>query len=107
MEQYRRGRNSEKLIILIVIAIVYSALLRCECVSTGVYTLDGAIGVMLGLYVCSHPAANAVDGLLFRRDAPRLISSKQADAAWLGLNVLTLLTGWLAIFMGATRFTQP
>ena len=34
---------------------------------TGIPVLDGSMGVTLGLYICSHPAANAVDMLFFER----------------------------------------
>ena len=104
MDPHRRGRHSKRLFILILFAIAYSGLLSCQCASTGTTALDGAIGVVLGLYVCSHPAANAVDSLLFERHARRT-SSMQADALWLALNFFALLTGWFAIFIGATRFT--
>jgi hypothetical protein len=104
MSQDRRGRKSRTLLVLTLLALVYSVLLDCRCVSTGTQTLDGALGVILGLYVCSHPAANAVDRLLFGRGVPR-ISSKPFDALWLALNLLALLAGWLAILVGATRFT--
>lgn len=104
MDQDRRGRKSRMLLVLVLLALVYGILLSCRCATTGRDTLDGAIGVILGLYVCSHPAANAVDSLLFGRGVSR-ISSKPFDALWLALNLLALLAGWLAIVIGATRFT--
>jgi len=62
------GRNSATLWGLIVLAIVYSGLLRYLPALTGVPLLDGGIGVALGLYICAHPAANAVNMLFFERD---------------------------------------
>jgi len=85
--------------------MIYGGLLSCQCISTGAHTLDGAIGVILGLYVCSHPAANAVDSLLFGHHAQRQISSRRSDMVWLALNLLALLSGWIVIFIGATRFS--
>jgi hypothetical protein len=99
------GRNSRRLVGLSLLAIVYSGWLYFQDTLTGAPTWDGVIGVILGLYVCSHPAANAVDRLFFRRDARGEILSRQAGVVWLALNILTLLIGWLAIFVGATRFT--
>ena len=99
------GRNGRRLLGLSVLAIAYSSLLYFQDTLTGTPTLDGAIGVILGLYVCSHPAANAVDRWLFRRGAQHEISSRRAAATWLALNILTLLIGWLVIFLGAIRFT--
>jgi hypothetical protein len=104
MGQDQCRRKSRTLWVLILLALAYSVLLGCQYVSTGTATLDGAIGVMLGLYVCSHPAANAVDSLLFGRGVPQ-VSSKPLDVLWLVLNLLALLTGWLVIFIGAMRFT--
>jgi len=105
VDEHRRGRDSWRLCGLILLAIIYGGLLSCQCISTGIHTLDGAIGVFLGLYVCSHPAANAVDSLLFGHNARRQISSRRADMVWLALNLLALLSGWIAIFIGATRFS--
>ena len=99
------GRSSRRLLGLSLLAIAYSSLLYFQDTLTGTPKLDGAIGVILGLYVCSHPAANALDRWLFRRDARREISSRKAAVVWLALNILTLLIGWIAIFIGATRFT--
>lgn len=103
MDRDRRGRKSRTLLVLILLALVYSVLLGCRCATTGRDTLDGTLGVILGLYVCSHPAANAVDSLLFGRRVPRP-SSKPFDALWLALNLLALLAGWYVIFIGAIRF---
>ena len=105
MNKYRRGRNSKWLLALILLAIAYSSLLNGPRTLTGTPTLDGAVGVLLGLYICSHPAANAVDSLLFGRRGPHPVSSRQSTVVWLALNLLALLTGWLVLFIGATRFT--
>jgi len=104
MEPRRPGQSSRKLLALILLAIAYSGLLYSLPTLTGIYRLDGAIGVVLGLYICSHPAANALDRLLFERGAPRRNSSGRSDGVWLALNVLALLSGWMVIVIGATRF---
>jgi hypothetical protein len=105
MSQDRRGRKSRALLALSLLALAYSVLLDCRCVSTGTPTLDGALGVILGLYVCSHPAANAVDRWLFGRNVARPVASRRDEAIWLALNLLALLAGWLVIVIGAIRFT--
>ena len=105
MNPYRRGRNSKRLLGLILLAIAYGSLLYGQRTITGTDTLDGAVGVLLGLYICSHPAANAVDSLLFGRRGLHQVSSGQSNVVWLALNLLTLLIGWLVLFIGATRFT--
>ena len=85
--------------------MAYIGLLRYLHTLTGVPLLDGSIGIALGLYICSHPAANAVNMLFFERDALRQIS-EWSIVRWLGLNLLTLLAGWLVVFVGITRLVD-
>jgi hypothetical protein len=106
MGRRRRGRNTKILWSMILLAIAYWILLYYLESPTGTILLDGAIGVMLGLYVCSHPAANAVDVLFMERGAFQQLSSEWSGAGWLGLNLLVLFVGWLLIFMGTTRFVS-
>ena len=69
-------------------------------------TLDGTFSVLFGLYICSHPAANAVDLLFFERKSYRRIISNWSTAQWLALNILTLLMGWIVIVIGTTHLTS-
>ena len=103
MGQHRRRRNTKVLWGLILLATAYSSLLYDRHTPTGTNTLDGSIGVLLGLYICSHPAANAVDLLFFERGALHQISSEWTGIGWLALNMLVLLVGWIVIVIGATR----
>ena len=68
---------------------------------------DGSLGVLLGLFICAHPAANLLDALLFAGSAGRDSSSWQSTLAWLALNLLVLFSGWNVIFIGTTRFVTP
>jgi len=104
MGPYRLNRNSNVLWGLLLLALVYAGLLYFFRTLTGNDIADGAIGVLIGLYICSHPAANAVDLLFFHRDALREATSGWAGIGWLGLNLLVMLAGWFAIFIGALRF---
>jgi uncharacterized membrane protein YGL010W len=104
MEQHRRGRNIKILWVLILLGITYSGILHYQRTLTGMDEVDGIIGVLLGLYICSHPAANVVDMLFFRRGARHPFSSKRSAVLWLALNMLVLLIGWIVIFIGTTRF---
>ena len=92
---------------MVLLAAAYSGFLYYLHSLTGTYTLDGAIGVALGLYICSRPAANAIDVLFFERDALRQISSDWSEVGWLALNVVVLVIGWLVIVIGATRLVGP
>ena len=105
MQSHRRGRSFKSLWGLILLALLYGAWLYSRPTLTDAGKLQGAIGVLLGLYICSHPAANAIDLLFFERYALSQMSSDQSGIAWLALNVLTLFAGWLIIVMGAIRLT--
>ena len=106
MEQ-RRARNFTLLVVLIFLAGAYTLAIVILHLQTGNTRLDGAIGVVFGLYVCSRPAANFLDMLLFWRSSRPPGWSRRALLLWLALNLLALLAGWIVIVIGATRFTAP
>ena len=91
---------------MVLLAIAYTGLLHYLHTLTGISVLDGSMGVILGLYICSHPAANAVDMLFFERYNLRQISSEWSGVGWLALNALVLLAGWMVIFIGLTRLVD-
>jgi membrane-associated protease RseP (regulator of RpoE activity) len=104
MDQHPRGLNVKTVWGSVLLGIVYSSLLYCHSTLTGTNSLDGIIGVLLGLYICSHPAANVVDILFFGQGARRRqFSSRRSALLWLALNALILLIGWISIFLGTTR----
>lgn len=101
MDQRRAQRSIVKLIILIGLAFAYSWLDAGDHRLTGVAWWDGAIAVILGLFICSQPAAYVVD-LLYRASfslagVPRWV--------WPALNLLALLAGLSLIFMGTLQLT--
>jgi hypothetical protein len=85
------------------LGIVYSGLLYQLRTLTGTDKVDGIIGVMLGLYICSRPAANFLDMFFFERGARRQFSPSWSAVSWLAVNILVLLIGWFVIFAGMTR----
>ena len=103
MDHYLRIHDSKRLWVLVLLGFVYSSLLYSQVMLTGSENLDGVIAVVFGLYVCSHPAANMVDLLFFRRAEGVQFSSGRSAVLWLMLNALVLLTGWFVIFLGTTR----
>ncbi len=98
-----RGRNAKKLWALVLLGIVLSSLLHYRVTLTGADNLDGILSVVIGLYTCSHPAANMVDLLFFRRGGGFRFPSSRSAVLWLMLNLLVLLVGWMVIFLGTTR----
>jgi hypothetical protein len=103
MKDNWRERGITTLCGLTLVAILYSGWLASHATLTGTRTLDGVISVLLGLYICSHPAANAVDLLFFQHEVLRQAASEWPGIGWLALNLLVLLLGWIVIFMGTTR----
>lgn len=95
--------NTIRMLVLLVPAIVYLAWV--VYLPTGVTLFDGSVGVILGLYICSHPAANGIDLFFLQRGGFRRIFSGWAGLGWLMLNALVMFIGWVVIVFGAARFT--
>lgn len=104
MNQPRYQRQTRMLWILALIALSYNGVSFFMPTLTGNRLFDGSIGVVLGLYICSRPAGNAVDMLFYQRGEFQRLTSGWAGIGWLALNLLVLFLGWLVIATGATRF---
>ncbi len=107
MTPHRPFRTSAAIAGSGAVALAYVGALWLFGALTGNDIVDGSLGVLLGLYVCAQPAANAIDLLLFRRQAGRELLAGTEGAVWLILNALTLAAGWFAIWIGALRFVPP
>lgn len=105
-EHRQHKRNARVLWGMILLAFAFGSLLRYLHTLTGTPIVDGYIGVAIGLYICSHPAANAVTMLFFERDALSQVSSEWSGVRWLALNLLVLVTGWMVIYIGITRLVD-
>ena len=68
---------------------------------------DGSVGVLLGLYICSLPAANGIDLMFMQRGAFRRAVKHSSGVEWLMLNALVMLVGWIVMVLGAARFMTP
>jgi len=106
MKQSRRGRSITLLIVMILIGMVYLALLYTQQPLTGNYKADGIVSVLVGLYICSHPAANSLDFLLYRRYMLARKTTRSIEIAWWALNLAVLLTGWWVMSVGIVRFSM-
>jgi hypothetical protein len=107
MPQPQRGRNIKLLGLLILLAISYSSLLKYHYMLTGKKTLDGILGVVLGLYICSQGTANILDMFLFGGNASSHSASRRSKVLWLMFNAFILFIGWIVIVQGTVRFTAP
>jgi hypothetical protein len=89
---------------LLAVAVFYISWMLFRHTLTRHARLDGGIGVLGGLYVCSHPAANFVDLLFFRRNIFEDLLQGWKGITWLVLNLVTFFLGCLMITIGAIRF---
>jgi len=89
---------------LAMLGVIYSILISSQRTLTGINDLDGIIGVVFGLFICSRPAAHLVDLLFYRQSIQNQFSSSRAIVLWIALNMLVLLIGGIVIFTGTTRF---
>jgi hypothetical protein len=105
MSPPKRNRNYRTLWVLMGAALVFSVLFAFRQPLIISNKVDGLIAVVFGLYICSHPAANYLDMLLYRRSSLYQPGTPRAELVWLGFNLLVLLIGWFVIFMGTTRLT--
>ena len=102
----RSPRSIIILIIMILFGIGYLVLLNSQEPLTGSYKTDGIVSVLAGLYFCSHPAANGLDVLLYRRYMLHRKTSHSAEITWWALNLAVLLTGWWVMSVGIIRFSM-
>ena len=104
MNQAKRRHNAGFLWALIFLAFIVGAVFHYWTKLTGINELDGLIGVWLGLYICSRPAANFLEIIVFHGDVRMWDSLKRSAVSWLMLNMLVLLAGFILIMIGTTRF---
>ncbi len=88
---------------LVLAAVAYAVISHHATSLTGSIRMDGVIGVLLGLYICSHPAANFLDMILFGGCSAPKFSSMRSALLWLAINLLVMAAGWFDIFIGATK----
>ena len=107
MEQHNHARTITTFMVLIVLAVIYGGILHFHHALTGSTRLDGIVGVMLGLYICSLSAAQLIDVLFELARAQVRTQSPLVRTYWVVFNLLILLLGLIVIIIGTTRFTQP
>jgi hypothetical protein len=108
MSEYQpRRRNLPRLWLVGVIGLAYGAVFAINPALLGQPLLAGAEGVMLGLYICSLPAANAIDYFFYSRSGRAVEATPRAETVWLATNVIVMLVGLIVIIIGATRFSLP
>jgi hypothetical protein len=87
----------------VAIAAGYGGLLYLWQGILGDAMLDGAIGIVLGLYTCSHPASYFLNLLFFERGAVPDDPRTPTGWRWAGFNVAVMVVGWLVVVVGAMQ----
>jgi len=93
--------------VLVLFGIAYGSAFLYVYTLTGSTTLDGIIGVLLGLYIGAHPAAHLLDLLYLQRRTRQELLSSDSGISWLAVNIVVVLVGIVTIVIGANRFVQP
>ena len=106
MQQRKTRHNFGMLGVMAVLAVAYYLTIYFWRPLSTAHTVEGSIGILLGLFICSKPAANLLD-LLFDLLQNRFqrVSGVRLTL-WLILNLVILLVGWFIITLGATRLTR-
>ena len=106
MEQRKGRQNFAMLGLMALLAVAYYLTIYFWRPLSTAHKVEGSIGILLGLFICSKPAANLLD-LLFDllQNRFKRVSGVRLTL-WLVLNFIILLVGWFIITLGATRFTR-
>lgn len=102
----RQQYNTGLLCAVVVPAIIYAAWLYTRLSITGSNFWDSAIGVLLGIYICSRPVGNLMDALYTQKFRWKEVRQR-AGMIWLVMNFVTTFVGWATIVLGATRMVRP
>ena len=97
--------NTGRLLMLLVPAAAYLVWAAYFRPFDDVSLVDGSIGVLLGLFICSHPAANGIELMFLRRGSLRRVTAQWNGVGWLVLNLFVLVVGWAVLVVGTTQFT--
>ncbi len=86
---------------LTLAAVVYGIWIFTLTPATAHEPLEGILGIVLGLFICSHPCGNILDIWIYKRNTLE-------PGFWgYAVNLLILFTGWLVIFLGTLQLTIP
>ncbi len=69
--------------------------------------LNGAVGILLGLFIASIPSANLLDMLLYSRFMTWATPGKAQILWWITYNTMVLVIGGLVLTVGAMQFNLP
>ena len=91
----------------VLLGMVYGSMFLFAFTLSGSTTLDGIVGVLLGLYIGAHPAAHLLDLLYLQPSIRQELLSSESGMTGLAVNIVVALVGTITIVIGANRFVQP
>ncbi len=106
MKRPEDRRNYGTLAVMVLLAVAYHVTVYYWRPLWYYHKVEGILGILAGLFICSFPAANLLN-MLYDLLGRRL--QKQDGFSlffWLLVNFVVLLIGWFIITLGATRFTR-
>lgn len=101
MDQGGTRRQHAGLALAAAVGIAYLAVAAGQPALLVSPRVAGTVGIVLGLYLGSLPAANSIDRLF----TPRGARPRGRTAPWLALNGLVLVISLLVLALGAMQFT--
>ena len=105
MERRKDWRNFGMLGVMALLAVAYYVTIYFWRPLSSAHKVEGILGILLGLFICSKPAANLLD-LLYDLLVNRFQQVNGLRLAlWLVVNFFILFVGWFVITLGTTRFT--
>ena len=106
MSAQKSRHNYVTLGVMLLLAVSYHVTVYFWRPLSRAHKVEGILGILLGLFICSIPAANLLD-MLYDLLGNRFQKQEGLQLVfWLALNILVLLVGWFIITLGATRFTR-
>jgi hypothetical protein len=94
------------LFVLLLIALVYTALINSNLNLTGNFKIDGTLGIIFGLFVCAHPAANVLDFVLYGKYLRLHSLSPGLTFTWWLTNGVVMYSGLLVFVVSLLRYTD-
>jgi hypothetical protein len=94
------------LVVLLPVAAAYLIWQSVAPAASGRDWLDSTVGLVLGLYICSRPAANGIDLFFAERGTLRRIFTRSSGVEWMLLNAAVMIAGWFVILTAASRLPE-
>lgn len=107
MDDHSYPRRTRSLLALLVLAAIYGLWFHQQQALSGDRTVDGTFSVILGLYICSRPAGNAIDLIFIERRRFHRLVTESSSLQWLALKFFDPAGGLVCNLSGNFSSNQP